>query len=308
MKNLITLVGPTAVGKTRLSLRLAAEFNSPVLSADSRQFFRGMDIGTAKPDKEEQGRIKHYFIDSLDPEEVYNAGRFEAEAENLMQELFVKHPILIMVGGSTLYMGAIWQGFDEMPQIEAHVRDRLNQTFEESGLKPLQEELKEVDPATYARIDRQNPARIIRALEVYRGTGIPISLLRKGRKKKIHSYQLIKVGLWEEREKLYHRIDERVEQMMEEGLVNELQLLLERGLSPESQALNTIGYQELIPYIRGKYDLEEAIRLIKRNSRHYAKRQLTYYRKYEDIQWFRAGQGEEALEWIKKKAGDSSPT
>jgi len=308
MKSLITLVGPTAVGKTQLSLRLAAEFNSPILSADSRQFFRGMDIGTAKPDQEEQERIKHYFLDSLDPEEVYNAGRFEAEAENLMQELFVKHPVLIMVGGSTLYMDAIWQGFDEMPQIEAHVRDRLNQTLEESGLKPLQEELKEVDPATYAQIDQQNPARIIRALEVYRGTGIPISLLRKGRKKKIHSYRLIKVGLWEEREKLYRRIEERVDRMMEEGLLDELRLLLKRGLSPESQALNTIGYQELIPYLRGRYDLEEAIRLIKRNSRRYAKRQLTYYRKHEEIQWFRARQGEEALEWIKKKVGESSPT
>ncbi|MCI4668834.1 MAG: tRNA (adenosine(37)-N6)-dimethylallyltransferase MiaA [Bacteroidia bacterium] len=298
MKQLITLVGPTAVGKTRLSIKLAQHFGCPILSADSRQFYRGMDIGTAKATASEQAQAKHYFIDSLDIDEDFSAGKFETSAEALMKELFLEHDQLVMVGGSTLYMDAIWHGFDEMPKLPSEVRAKLKQELQLNGLPPLINELERVDPDTFEVIDRNNPARVIRALEVYRGTGIPISTWRKGRKTKTHAYQLIKIGLHDEREVLYDRINKRVLDMMEEGLLEEVKGILAKGHSPELNSLKSIGYQELISFLQNEITLEEAIRLIQRNSRRYAKRQLTYYRKFDDIKWFLPHEMDQVIKWI----------
>ncbi|MEO0898456.1 MAG: tRNA (adenosine(37)-N6)-dimethylallyltransferase MiaA [Bacteroidota bacterium] len=304
MNTLITIVGPTAVGKTALSIELAKTFESVIISADSRQFYQHMDIGTAKPTKEELAAAKHYFIDSLKPDEEFSAAKFETAAEDLMNRLFPQHPTLIMVGGSTLYMDAIWNGFSPMPFIDPSVRETLNQEFRDQGLDALLKELAEVDPDVYGQIDKQNPARVIRALEVYRGTGTPISVFRQGRNQKKHAYRLIKIGLQDEREVLYNRIDQRVHQMIAEGLVEEAKDLLGKGYAEHLNALQAIGYRELFPYLKGEYDLDEAIRLIQRNSRRYAKRQLTYYRRFEDISWFQAGQNEEVLTWLKKELED----
>ena len=187
MRSLITIVGPTAVGKTALSLRLAKHFACPILSADSRQFYRDMNIGTAKPTAEELSQVPHHFINSLGIQEDFSAGRFEQAAEALMEKLFVDHDVLIMVGGSTLYMDAIWHGFDEMPTIDPEVRQKLNNDLEALGLVSLLNELQAVDPKTYEKIDRQNPARVIRALEVFRGSQLTISHWRQGRSAKSHS-------------------------------------------------------------------------------------------------------------------------
>jgi len=302
---LIAIVGPTAVGKTALSLALAKEFNAQIISADSRQFYRFMDIGTAKPTKDELSQAPHHFIDILNPDQEFSAGRFEQAAEDLMADLFPHSPVLIMVGGSTLYMDAIWHGFSDMPHIDPRIRERLNALHQQEGLDTLLTTLAEVDPATYERIDRRNPARVIRALEVYEGTGKPISYYRKGRNSKQHPYKIIKIGLQDDREQLYGRINERVLQMMDAGLLEEVQQLHSKGYSPKLNSLQTIGYQELFPVIIEGADLDEAIALIQRNSRRYAKRQLTYYRRFEDIQWFRAGKLEEVVSWVQEKLAES---
>ncbi|MEL6134795.1 MAG: tRNA (adenosine(37)-N6)-dimethylallyltransferase MiaA [Bacteroidota bacterium] len=297
-KLLITLVGPTAVGKTSLSLYLAKELQAAILSADSRQFYQDLNIGTAKPTKEEQAQAPHYFIDSLAPTQTYNAAQYQREAEVLMQELFDIHDVLIMVGGSTLYMDAVWYQMDAIPEVPSAIREQLQDQWKQVGLAPLIEELAAVDPSTYEVIDRQNPARVIRALEVYRASGIPISTFRKGKKPRKTAYKVLKIGLYDDREALYERINQRVWDMIENGLVEEVKGLLAKGYSPTLQSLNTIGYQEIIPYLQGQYDLDEAIRLVQRNSRRYAKRQLTYYRRYEDITWFKAGDREGVSKWV----------
>ncbi|MCL4124431.1 UNVERIFIED_CONTAM: hypothetical protein GTU68_020003 [Idotea baltica] len=276
MNTLISIIGPTAVGKTSLSVELATKYKTEIISSDSRQMYQFMNIGTAKPTMEEQKDIPHHFIDTLTPDQSYNAGEFEREAEVLIIDLFQRYSTLIVVGGSTLYNNALWYGFNEMPQIDPLIREGLNKEMQSLGLESLLDELYTNDPETYERIDRQNPVR-----------GQPISTFRTGPTPKERPYKTIKIGLGDERETLYKRINQRVIDMLDQGLIEEVQGLLDRGYSPTLPALQSIGYQEVISYLQGKYDLDEAIRLIKRNSRRYAKRQLTYFRRYEDIHWFK---------------------
>ncbi|MEM6348765.1 MAG: tRNA (adenosine(37)-N6)-dimethylallyltransferase MiaA [Bacteroidota bacterium] len=302
MNQLISIVGPTAVGKTQLSLFLARQLQTEIISTDSRQIYQGMDIGTAKPSLEELHQAPHHFINHLSPEVDYNAGIFEKEADALIKQLFHQHRHLITVGGSTLYINALWNGIDPMPKISHEIRNQLRREWEAAGLGPLLEELAKVDPETFDKIDRQNPVRILRALEVYRTCGTPISVFRKNRKLKSTHYQLIKIGLQEERAQLYERINQRVDQMFEEGLIAEVEGLLSAGISREVNSMQSIGYREVVQYLNHQHSLEEAKRLVKRNSRRYAKRQMTWFRRDKDIKWFKAGQKEEVLQWLVSQA------
>lgn len=260
--------------------------------------YRYLDIGTAKANEEELQQVNHHFINSLNPDQEYNAADFEKEAEKLIQHLHTSSDVVIVVGGSTLYMDALWFGFDDMPNIDPKVRSDLMSEYEEKGLADLLTELEAVDPQTYDKIDRNNHARVMRALEVYRSSGKPISAFRKGKKAKETPWKYIKIGLTDERERLYKRIDERVLKMINAGLEQEVKTLLQT-YGPKAPALQSIGYSEMISYLQGEIDLEEAIRLIQRNSRRYAKRQFTWFRRYEDIQWFEVGQSIEIWEWLQ---------
>ncbi|MDW3648544.1 MAG: tRNA (adenosine(37)-N6)-dimethylallyltransferase MiaA [Bacteroidia bacterium] len=298
MKYVICIIGPTAVGKSALSLELADRLKAEIISSDSRQMYRYLDIGTAKASEEELGKTPHHFINNLDPDQAYNAADFEKEAENRIKDLHKSSDVAIVVGGSTLYMDALWYGFDEMPEIDPEVRRRLMQEHKEQGLGKLLKELEAVDPLSYEKIDQQNHARVIRALEVYRSSGKPISFYRKGKKAKKTPWTYIKIGLTDERKPLYKRIDKRVLEMIEAGLEDEVKSLL-KTYGSKAPALQSIGYSEMISYLEGEIDLAEAIRLIQRNSRRYAKRQFTWFRRYEDIQWFEAGQFEEIWKWLQ---------
>lgn len=295
---LISLIGPTASGKSQLALACATHWQTAILSCDARQIYRYMDIGTAKPSVEERAQVPHFFMDICDPDESYNAGQYESEAERLLEQWFAQKPVVILAGGSTLYARALWEGFDEMPEVSPEVRKALNLTLEQEGLPPLLAELQQVDPETYQLIDRNNPARVIRALEVYRSSGTPISVFRKGRTAKNTAYRHLKIGLSGERNWLYRRIDQRVLNMVEAGLWEEVRSLLEKGFDPGLQALQSIGYQEVIAQIQGNISREEAIRLIQRNSRRYAKRQLTYFKRFPDVHWLDASQPENLLDQV----------
>lgn len=280
---LISIIGPTAVGKTALSLQLAQEHDTHIISCDSRQFYRYMDIGTAKATKAEQALVPHHFIDFLNPDETCNAGQFAQLVSDELAELFQTKDTVIMVGGSTLYANAVWYGIDEMPEIQPEIREQLNADFIQKGLSYLQAELEKVDPITYETIDRNNHVRIIRALEIYRSTGKPISFFRN--QQTTSPYHHIKIGLSDNREKLYQRIDARVLQMIEMGLINEVNTLLDMGYSPDLASMRAIGYAEIIEFLQGKITLDKAISLIQQHSRNYAKRQLTYFRRDKSIEW-----------------------
>ncbi|MDX1909287.1 MAG: tRNA (adenosine(37)-N6)-dimethylallyltransferase MiaA [Bacteroidia bacterium] len=288
-KTLICIAGPTAVGKTALSLHLAKRYDTAIVSADARQVYCYLDIGTAKPTPEERGDIPHAFIDILTPDQPYNAGLFAREARQWLDDWFETHEVAIVAGGSTLYLDALLYGMDAIPPASGEVREALKLTFEQEGLSPLLAELATVDPATYAVVDRQNPARIIRALEVWRSSGHPISAFRTGPKSPALPWQVITIGLTDDRDRLYDRINRRVDEMMDRGLLQEVTGLLNMGYSPDLHALQTIGYQELIAFLQGQTDLTAAVERIKQNSRRYAKRQLTWMRRYEDITWVEAG-------------------
>ena len=283
-KTLIVIVGPTAVGKSFLAIQLALKFGTVILSADSRQFFREMNIGTAKPTAEELSLIKHYFINTHSITETYNAAQYGEEALVKMEELFEQYPHLILCGGSGLYVKAVCEGFDDIPDVPQEIRDELNTQYHKNGLTWLQEKMKELDPVYYENIDQQNPQRLMRALEVKIGTGLSISSFQK-RKSASRPFNIFKIGLNLNREELYERINSRMDKMIENGLFEEA-----RQLYPfkNHNALQTVGYKEIFDYFDGKYGKEEAIRLLKQNSRRYAKRQLTWFMKDKTIQWFNA--------------------
>lgn len=306
MKYLISIVGPTGVGKTSLSLHLAKKYGADILSSDSRQMYRHMDIGTAKPNQKVLDAFPHHFINTMDPDEVYSAGKFEADAENILKEVFTREDVAIVVGGSTLYINALWNGFDEMPDVPAEIRAGLNEELEEKGLEEMVKELYEVDPDTHFLVDKKNPMRVLRALEVYRASGQPISFFRKGEPKQETYYRHIKVGLKLDRNILYNRINHRVEQMAKKGLAEEVRKLLGMGYGPHNNALQSIGYREMIPFVKGKTNFYSAVKLTQRNSRRYAKRQFNYYRRFRDIQWFEAGKEneEEISRWIDERMGE----
>jgi tRNA dimethylallyltransferase len=291
---LIVIAGPTAIGKTALSVALAKQYHCPVLSADSRQFFKEMNIGTAKPTKQEMQEVPHYFIDSHQITEEYNVGKYETEAIALLQNLFRIHKKIILTGGSGLYIDAICKGFDELPEADSEIRNRINTLLETEGIQGLQKLLKELDPNYYNTVDLQNPQRISRALEVCLATGLPYSTLRKG-KTRIRDFKIVKIGLNTDREVLYERINRRVDEMMKNGLVEEVKSL---QAYKHLNALQTVGYKELFDYLDNKTDLKTATELIKQNTRRFAKRQLTWLRRDEEIKWFEPEQYEEIVEYI----------
>ena len=284
-KTLIVVAGPTAVGKTAAAIKLAQQFNTVVVSADSRQFFREMSIGTAKPDESELAAAKHYFINSHSISESFSVGDFEKQGLALLDELFKVHDKVILAGGSGLYIKAICEGFDDLPVADISVRERLNQQLEREGITTLQKHLQQVDPDYYTQVDLNNPQRIIRALEVFETSGKPFSSYRNATVNK-RPFNIIKLALDMPREKLYERINLRVDLMVKQGLIQEVKSLLPYR---ELNALNTVGYSELFDYFDGKTSLNEALLLIKQNTRRFAKRQLTWFRKDEDFVWFDAG-------------------
>lgn len=282
---LIVVAGPTAVGKTAAAISLAQHFNTVVVSADSRQFFREMSIGTAKPNTDELAAAKHYFIDSHAINESFSVGDFERDGLALLDELFKTHDKVILAGGSGLYIKAICEGFDELPVADIETREKLNLELQEKGITPLQERLKEVDPDYYAEVDLNNPQRLIRALEVFETSGKPFSSYRNATINK-RPFNIIKLALDMPREKLYERINLRVDIMLKQGLIDEVKTLLPyRNLN----ALNTVGYSEVFDYFDGKTSLDDAIALIKQNTRRFAKRQLTWFRRDQGFIWFDAG-------------------
>lgn len=281
---LISLVGPTAVGKTGKAIEMAQILKTEILSCDSRQFYREMTIGTAKPTPSELRDVRHYFINTHSVDQYYSAGSFERDAIQLLRECFKDRDTMIMVGGSGLYAKALWQGFDEMPEIHSGVREELNRAFSVYGLQPLLDELRQSDPAYFKQVDKQNHQRIIRALEVIRSTGRPFSKLRNNTRKD-RFFKNVKIGLELDREALYARIDQRMDEMIEKGLFEEARGLFHKK---DLNALQTVGYQEIFGYLDGRYDQEEAFRLLKRNSRRYAKRQMTWFKADPEIKWFDA--------------------
>jgi len=283
-KQLIVIAGPTAAGKTAVAIELAKKLNTEIISADSRQFYREMTIGTAKPGTEELKQAKHHFIDSHSITEDFSVGDFEKQGLALLNNIFQKHDTAILAGGSGLYIKAICEGFDELPSASFEIREKLNREFAEQGIHHLQEKLKSADPAYYQQVDLNNPQRIIRALEVYESTGKPFSSYRKATAHP-RPFECIKIGLTLPREALYERINQRVDNMVKQGLVDEVKSLLPYR---HMNALNTVGYSELFDYFDGKTDLESAISLIKQNTRRFAKRQLTWFRKDNELKWLRA--------------------
>jgi len=293
-KTLIVIAGPTAVGKTALAIELAQHYHTEIISADSRQFYREMSIGTAKPTDEELAQAKHHFVNSHSVTEDYNVGDFEQQGLELLNQLFAGHDTAILAGGSGLYIKAICEGFDDLPSINKFIRAELNTTLEEQGLAFLQEELKTADPVYYAQVDINNPHRVIRALEVIRETGQPFSSFRTASPKR-RSFHIIKIGLNLPRELLYDRINQRVDLMIEQGLLEEVTALLPyRGYN----ALNTVGYTEIFDYLDGTADLPTAIALIKQNTRRFAKRQLTWFNRDKDMAWFEPAQLTEIIQHI----------
>ena len=291
-KTLVLILGPTGVGKTELSLRVAEHFGSPILSCDSRQMYRAIPIGTAAPTAEEQARVKHYFIATHELNEDYNAGQYERDAIALMEELFRAHDILVMTGGSMLYADAVCNGLDDLPAVPDKIRKEVTSLYQEKGLVWLQSEVQRLDPAYWNEVDRQNPARLIHCVELCLTTGKPYSSLLS-KKPTSNSrqpitnrpFRILKIGLERPREELYDRINRRVEQMIADGLVEEAKAVWPmRHLN----SLQTVGYRELFAHFDGEYDLARAIELIQQNSRHYAKRQMTWFRRDNTIHWLNA--------------------
>ncbi|OEK08097.1 tRNA (adenosine(37)-N6)-dimethylallyltransferase MiaA [Flavivirga aquatica] len=280
-KYLIAIVGPTAIGKTSLSIKLANYFNTEIISADSRQFFKEMQIGTAAPTPEELAAAKHHFIHHKSIQENYNVGAFEKDALQCLNILFITQDIVIMVGGSGLYVDAVVKGLDYFPEVESTIRESLNNELETKGLEFLQNKLKALDYTSYNSIAIDNPHRVIRALEICIGTGKPYSsFLNKGKEKRY--FKTITIGLTAEREIIYNRINQRVDIMIDEGLLDEVKSILPyKNLN----ALNTVGYKEIFNYLNDEWTLEFAISEIKKNTRRFAKRQLTWFKKNKDTIW-----------------------
>lgn len=281
-KYLISIVGPTAIGKTALSIKLATHFKTEIISADSRQFFKEMQIGTAAPTPTELAAAKHHFIHHKSVTDDYSVGAFEKEAIKLLDHLFITKDVVVMVGGSGLYVDAVLNGLDEFPEIDPSIRASLNLQLETEGLEFLQEQLKTLDHNAYATIAIENPHRVIRVLEVCIGTGKPYSTFLN-KEKQQRNFKAISIGLDAERSIIYDRINRRVDTMIEEGLLEEVKSLVPKQ---HLNALNTVGYKELFNYINGEWSLEFAILEIKKNSRRFAKRQLTWFKKNDDIRWF----------------------
>lgn len=297
MKTLIVLLGPTAVGKTELALELAEKLGSPIINCDSRQIYKGMKIGTAAPTEDQLKRVKHYFVGTLELDDYYSAARYEEEVLKLTSELFKTHDMLILSGGSMMYIDAVCNGIDYIPNVDEKVRETLKARYEKEGLDQLLEELKMHDPKCYGQIDRKNHKRVIHALEIYYTTGKPYSSFltrnalrngeereesREGTENRVRPFRIIKIGLQRPREELFDRINRRVDQMMRDGLYEEaLSLIGKRNLN----ALNTVGYKEMFKVIDGEWPMDMAVERIKKNTRVYAKKQMTWFMHDKTIRW-----------------------
>ncbi|MDE6622836.1 MAG: tRNA (adenosine(37)-N6)-dimethylallyltransferase MiaA, partial [Alistipes sp.] len=296
-KRLLVVVGPTGSGKTDLSIRLARHYGAPILSTDSRQVFRGMPIGTAQPTAEQLRAAEHHFIASHEITDDLSCGEYEVQALARLRELFAKHDRVIAVGGSGLYVRALCEGMDELPQADPELRAKLAERLAAEGVGALAEELGRLDPAYYAAVDRSNPARVVRALEVCLQTGRPFSEMRTGRRRE-RDFEIVKIGVTLPREELYQRIDRRVDAMMAAGLEAEA-----RALYPfrHLNALQTVGYRELFEWFDGRIGCEEAVELVKRNSRRYAKRQLTWFRRDAEVRWFAPNDDEAIIDYADRE-------
>ena len=280
-KTLIVICGPTAVGKTDYALKLAEKLGTEIISADSRQLYREIPIGTAKPTEEQLNRGKHHFMACRSVEEDYNAGMFERDALKLLDELFQKHDTVICCGGTGLYIKALCEGLDDLPEADEAVRLELTERLESEGLESLQNQLKELDPLHFERMDTQNPQRVIRALEVCLSTGKPFSSFHEKQKNQ-RPFKIQKIGLEMPREELYNRINQRVDLMLEKGWLEEAKAVFDKR---HLNALNTVGYKELFQHLAGEMTLEEATEKIKTNTRRFVKRQLTWFKRDEEVEW-----------------------
>ena len=297
-KTLIVITGPTAVGKTRLCLDIARHFDIPIINADSRQIYKELSIGTAKPSAEELQQVKHYFVGTLSLQDYYSASLFESQVITLLDTLFKHSDYALMAGGSMMYIDAVCDGIDDIPTIDDVTRATMKRRLAEEGLQKLCEELHRLDPEYYEIVDRQNPKRVVHALEICTMTGQTYTSFRK-RDKKARPFRIVKIGLNREREELYRRINARVDAMMQQGLLKEAD-----GVYPlrELNALNTVGYKELFEYFNGRWPLEEAVERIKGNTRRYARKQLTWYKKDPQIRWFHPDQKKEIIDYIITKS------
>ncbi|MNJ93053.1 tRNA dimethylallyltransferase [compost metagenome] len=296
-KTLIVVVGPTAIGKTSLAIELAKHYQTEIISADSRQFFKEMSIGTAKPSDEELAAAPHHFINSHSVTQLFSTGDFEVQALALMDKLFTNHDVLIMVGGSGLYINAICNGLDEMPEIDLAIREQLNQQFAVEGIEAIRKQLTELDPEYFAKVDQSNPQRMIRGLEVVLSTGQKLSSFLTSNKKE-RPFNIIKIGLNTDREKLYNQINHRVDIMIENGLVEEVKSLT---AYKKLNALKTVGYSEIFDYLDSTIDLPTAIDKIKQNTRRFAKRQLTWFRKDTETTWFEPNESSSVIRYLENK-------
>ncbi len=294
-KTLIVLTGPTGIGKTKTAIKIAQHFNTEIVSSDSRQIFKELSIGTAVPNKNELSAVKHHFIHSHSITENYNASRYETEALQLLEQLFLKYDTLVMAGGSMLYIDAICNGIDVMPDADPEIRNTLKLQLENEGLQSLRLQLKKLDPDYYKKVDLKNPNRIIHALEISIMTGLPYSSFRSNTKKK-RPFNIVKIGLNCKREVLHARINKRVDVMISEGLIDEA-----KNAYPHKHlnSLNTVGYRELFSWFDGEITKEKAIELIKRNSRRYARKQITWFKRDEELRWFEPQQTTEIIHYIE---------
>ena len=293
-KKLIVMTGPTAVGKTDVCLQVARQFDIPIINADSRQLFRELKIGTAAPTEEQMAQVKHYFVGSLSIGDYYSASMYEQDILQLLDTLFQDSDYALLSGGSMMYIDAVCNGIDDIPTVDDKTRDTLKRRLEEEGLEPLVEELHRLDPEHWAIVDRQNPRRVVHALEICLMTGKTYTSFRKAEKKE-RPFQIIKIGLNRDREELYHRINVRVDQMMAQGLLNEVRAMNEyRNVN----ALNTVGYKELFNYLDGLWTLDEAVERIKGNTRRYARKQLTWFKRDLQMRWFHPDDIQNMLTYI----------
>lgn len=296
-KYLVVLLGPTGVGKTDLSIFLAEHFNTSIVSSDSRQVYKEMNVGTAVPEKEYLDRVKHYFIGTLSVNDYFNSWEYEKQALATISDLHKTSDVVLLVGGSMMYIDAVCNGIDDIPTIDKKLRDDLQKKYEEEGLESIRMMLKNLDPVFYEEVDLKNAKRVLHAVEVCIMAGKPYSELRT-KAKKHRDFKIIKIGLNRDREELYERINKRVDIMLEDGLLEEAKKLYPLK---HLNSLNTVGYKEIFGHFDGEYDMEEAIRLIKRDSRRYAKRQLSWFNRDKDIMWFNPDDKEDILKAIEEK-------
>ena len=297
MNTLIVLIGPTAVGKTDTSLAIAEHFSCPIISSDSRQMYSGMEIGTAMPNKEELARCKHYFVGQLQPGDYYSAAKYEEDVMRLLEKEFAKNPVMLMSGGSMMYIDAVCKGIDDIPTVDDETRAMVLEKYEKEGLEQLASELRILDPEYYNEADIKNPKRVMHALEICYMTGKTYSSFRK-RNTKERPFRIIKIGLQRAREELYDRINRRVDMMIEQGLIDEVKKFAHLK---SHNSLNTVGYKEIFKYLDGEWTLPFAIEKIKQNTRIYSRKQVTWYRKDEEIAWFHPSEIKEIIKYIEDK-------